>query len=62
MLRISDQRPETLARCLRSVAELTERGDLRPTVGGRFTADRLAAAHDLLGGRQSTGKLVVSWS
>lgn len=62
MLRISDQRPEMLARCLRAVAELTERGELRPTVGGRFTADQLAAAHELLGGRQSTGKIVVRWT
>lgn len=62
MLRISDQRPETLARCLRAVAALTESGDLRPTVGGRYTADRLAEAHELLGGRQSTGKVVVTWA
>jgi NADPH2:quinone reductase len=62
MLRISDQRPETLARCLRAVAELARSGELRPTVGGRYTADDLAAAHDLLGSRRSTGKVVVTWS
>jgi NADPH:quinone reductase-like Zn-dependent oxidoreductase len=62
MLRISDHRPDTLARCLKGVTELAQSGQLVPTVGGRFTADRLAEAHEFLGGRRSTGKIVVTWS
>ena len=61
MLRLSDQRPDTLKRVLHGVADLVLRGELKPTVGGRFTAKQIAAAHELLGGRGSTGKLVVSW-
>jgi NADPH:quinone reductase-like Zn-dependent oxidoreductase len=61
MLHVADERPETLGRVLHGVADLTLKGELRPTVGGRFTADQIAAAHEFLGGRGSTGKVVVSW-
>lgn len=61
MLRISDERPDTLQRVLRGVAALVLSGEVRPTVGGRFRATQLAEAHDFLGGRGSTGKVVVSW-
>ncbi len=60
MLRIADQRPKTLGRCLQAVANLVADGTLKPTVGGRFSANELAAAHELLGGRRSMGKLVVT--
>jgi NADPH2:quinone reductase len=61
MLRVSDQRPDTLKRGLHQVADLVLQRELKPTVGGRFTAKQIAEAHELLGGRGSTGKLVVSW-
>jgi NADPH2:quinone reductase len=61
MLRVSDQRPDTLKRVLHAVAHLVLQGELKPTVGGRFTAKQIADAHEFLGGRGSTGKLVVSW-
>jgi NADPH2:quinone reductase len=61
MLRVSDERPETLGRALHGIAELVLRGEVRPTVGGRFDASRIAEAHELLGGRGSTGKIVVTW-
>jgi len=62
MLRIADHRPLMLKRCLDAVVEMALKGDLRPTVGGRFTASEIAAAHEFLGGRASTGKVVVSWT
>jgi len=61
MLRISDERPETLRRVLGGVAALVLSGEIRPTVGGRYRATQLAEAHEFLGGRGSTGKVVVSW-
>jgi NADPH2:quinone reductase len=61
MLRISDHRPETLQRVLNGVVELALKGEIRPTVGGRFRADQIADAHELLGSRGSTGKIVVEW-
>lgn len=62
MLRIADHRPQVLQRCLQKVLGLWRDGVLRPTVGGRFTADQLAQAHELLETRASVGKIAVSWS
>ena len=61
MLRISDERPDVLGRCMGAVVDLALRGDLTPVIGGRFQADQIADAHDLLESRKSTGKIVVSW-
>jgi NADPH2:quinone reductase len=61
MLRIADGRPFVLQRCLQAVVELALEGVLKPTVGGRFTADQIGAAHAFLEGRGSTGKIVVTW-
>ncbi len=61
MLRISDERPEVLGRCMRGVAEMALAGRLKPIVGGRFDAARIGEAHELLESRRSTGKIVVSW-
>jgi NADPH2:quinone reductase len=62
MLRISDHRPETLKRVLHGVVDLALKGDIVPTVGGRFKATQIAEAHALLSGRGSTGKIVVEWT
>lgn len=62
MLRIADNRPLVLQRCLQAVVRLALDGELRPTVGGRFKAEQIGDAHALLGGRSSTGKIVVSWN
>lgn len=61
MLRISDERPEVLARCMRGVADMALSGRLEPIVGGRFSAAEIAAAHELLESRKSIGKIVVTW-
>ena len=61
MLRLSDHRPEALKRVLDGVVELARTGELQPTVGGRFAATQIAEAHELLGNRGSTGKIVVTW-
>lgn len=61
MLRLSDHRPEVLKRVLDGVVALAMSGELQPTVGGRFSAAQIADAHELLGNRGSTGKIVVTW-
>lgn len=61
MLRIADNRPETIKFCMESVVKLVREGVLNPTVGGKFGIDELAAAHDFLGGRTSIGKVAVHW-
>ncbi len=62
MLRIADERPDVLARCLREIAKLVVGGEIRPIVGGRFAATELGQAHEWLESRASTGKIVVSWA
>lgn len=61
MLRLADERPETLGRVLHAIAGLVLQGEVVPTIGGRFEATQIAAAHELLGGRGSMGKIVVRW-
>jgi len=61
MLRVADERPLVLKRCLENVAELVQKGELVPHVGGRFTVDRIADAHAFLEGRGSMGKIIVTW-
>ncbi len=62
MLRIADHRPLVLERCLEAVVSMALEGAVAPTVGGRFTAEQIAEAHDFLEGRGSVGKIVVGWT
>lgn len=61
MLRIADDRPETLKRVIQAVADLTAKGELKPQVAAEFTADQIAEAHEYLEGRKTLGKVVVKW-
>ncbi|CAN5374249.1 medium chain dehydrogenase/reductase family protein [soil metagenome] len=61
MLRIADNKPEILGRCIKAVVELTEAGVLNPIVGKTFPHTELAQAHEYLASRQSVGKVAVLW-
>jgi NADPH:quinone reductase-like Zn-dependent oxidoreductase len=61
MLRIADDRPDIIGRCLAEVVPRGVRGELRPVVGKVFPASEFCAAHEWLRRRQSTGKVAVSW-
>lgn len=61
MLRIADDRPEVLKRCLENVVRLVDEGVLDPTVGKVFPISELASAHAYLESRQSMGKVTVTW-
>jgi NADPH2:quinone reductase len=62
MLKISDQAPETLRRCLEGVVDFWKTGKLKLHVGGEFRADQIAEAHRALGGRGTVGKVILRWS
>lgn len=62
MLRLADQRPLVLKRCLDEVVRLALDGVLQPIGGGHFGIDRLADAHAQLEGRGTMGKLSVGWN
>jgi NADPH:quinone reductase-like Zn-dependent oxidoreductase len=61
MLRLADQKPEILQRCLQQVVKLTENNELKPVVGGLFPAEKIAEAHEKLENRSSVGKIVMKW-
>jgi len=62
MLRLADERPEVLERCLKAVVAGKIDGSLRPVVGGKFAVGQLAEAHRFLESRQSSGKVAVYWN
>lgn len=61
MLRIADNRPMVLKRCLENVVKLVDEKVLDPTVGKVFSINELAEAHEYLETRQSMGKITVKW-
>ena len=61
MLKIGDNKPQTLSRCMREVAQLIQKDILNPHVGGRFNFSEIDKAHDLLESRKSIGKIIVNW-
>lgn len=61
MLRIADNRPKVLKRCLEQCVAGAAAGSFKPTVGATFKADDLAKAHRHLSERKSIGKVVVEW-
>lgn len=61
MLKIADNKPEIIQRCLEAVIRLYNEGVFVPTVGKIFKANELAAAHEYLEMRKSIGKVAVQW-
>lgn len=61
MLHIADEKPQVIKRCLDAVVKLTEKGTLKPFVGGIFKSDQIGDAHALLESRKSKGKIIVEW-
>ena len=61
MLKIADEYPEILQKCLSEVIHLAKKGIIAPKVGGTFHSNELADAHNYLASGKSTGKVVVKW-
>lgn len=61
MLRIADNRPETLQRVLTQCVHYAQEGVFDPKVGGTFPVSKLAEAHHALETRQTMGKVAVFW-
>ena len=61
MLRIADNNPDRLKRCLDSVVKLYEQGVFKPQVGQVFPVSQIGEAHAFLESRRSTGKITVTW-
>ena len=61
MLRIADNKPEVIQRCLQQVVRLTEEGIFKPEISKVFPAAEIGAAHEFLEKRKSIGKVAVTW-
>jgi NADPH2:quinone reductase len=61
MLRIADEKPAMIQRCLAAVVQLTNQGVFIPTVSKVFPVAAIGEAHDYLATRKSIGKVVVEW-
>lgn len=61
MLKIGDNKPKLLTKCLKEVTQLIKDEKLHPHIGGEFNVDNIAEAHTLLENRKSIGKIIVKW-
>lgn len=61
MLKIADDKPLVIQRCLQQVIRLYEEGVFIPNIGKVFPVNEIAAAHEYLEKRKSMGKIVVKW-
>lgn len=61
MLRIGENRPEVIQRCLRECVTRGVAGEFQPVVGGVFSAQDVAKAHEALESRKTKGKLAIRW-
>ena len=61
MLKIADNRPMVLQKCLMDVIELYRQGVIKPQVGGVYAVEDIAKAHDAMESGRTTGKLTVKW-
>jgi len=61
MLRIADEKPGVIQRCLAAVVQLTNQGIFTPAVSKVFPATAIGEAHEYLATRQSIGKVVIEW-
>jgi len=61
MLKIADERPLVLKRCLDEVMDLFHKGVFKPSEGKVFPASQIATAHKFLQERKATGKVALEW-
>ncbi len=61
MLRIADEKPAVIQRCLAAVVQLTNEGVFKPALGKLFNVSAIGDAHEYLEKRKSMGKVVVEW-
>jgi len=61
MLKVGDNKPKLLNKCLTEVTQLIKDGKLNPHIGGEFKVDKIADAHEFLENRKSIGKIIVCW-
>ena len=61
MLRIGDDKPRAIRRCLDEVVTRAVRGEFQPVVGKVYPAAEIADAHGDLESRRTLGKVALRW-
>ena len=61
MLKIADNRPSVIQKCLEDVVNLFKNGELKVVSSTIFNANQIAEAHELLESGKSIGKITVKW-
>lgn len=61
MLRVADESPQILKRCLDGVVQAVEDGNIKPQGGSIYSHSDLAKAHSMLENRKTTGKIAIAW-
>lgn len=61
LLKIADNKPEVILRCMREAMKLAAEGVVKPIVGKVYDARDIAEAHAFIESRKSTGKIVLNW-
>lgn len=61
MLKIGDEKPMLLKHCIEEVTKLVKDGKVNPHVGGRYSVQQIAEAHEFLASRKSIGKIIINW-
>ena len=61
MLKVADYKPALIKQCLDAISDLIKENKIDPIVGGLYSSDQLAEAHEQLENRKSVGKIGVKW-
>ncbi len=61
MLYIGDHHPTMIQKCLQAVVDLYNKQLIKPIIGGEFSVNDIALAHELLENRKTIGKIVIKW-
>lgn len=61
MLRLADNKPDVLKRCIEEPVRLYNEGKLKPLAGKMFSIDELEPAHDAIEHGKVPGKIAVKW-
>jgi NADPH:quinone reductase-like Zn-dependent oxidoreductase len=61
LLRVADSRPDLIQKSMQEVVSMAKNKLVKPYVGGRYSVDQIAQAHELLENRKSIGKIAVNW-
>lgn len=61
LLRVANNRPDILQKCMKELVKLAIDNKIKPHVGGRFQVEDISKAHDFLESRKSIGKVVINW-